>query len=713
MRNDSFSLSSVAAIMAVAPAVHAGGQLPQVEIKAGAYDARRNDTATKIVIAQEDFVRFGDTTIGEVLKRVPGVTVSGVPGRGGEIRMRGLGDGYTQILLNGEPSPPGFSLDSIAPATVARIEVMRAATADQSAQSIAGTINIVLFKVNTTARREIKAGLQQENGEPGVNADFLLSDSAGAMSWSVAGAASVNRNAWPFAFVTEASDPAGTPTLLRRTGVRSKGRFESVNLAPRISWKLGDDDVVTSQSFVQLTRVNAYDMARIRTLIGAPPQFSGADIRIDSNATMARSDLTWTRKLQSGASFEAKAGVSYNERDSRTASLEYGEEDQLLLDRLIANGAADSGLTLNGKYTAPIAAGHALEAGWDGAYSKRTEDRGQRERSQVPGLARDLDQAFDANVTRLAVFAQDEWTVDPRWSLYLGLRWEGIETRSSGSGYRVANHTSVLSPMFQALWKLPGTEGDQLRLALARTYKAPSTGSLVPSRMAAENNSATTPDFRGNPALRPELAWGLDLAYEHNLEGGGLLSASTFVRRIDDITLQRVGLIDGLWVSMPVNGGVANTRGIELEARLPVPAMVKTAPNIDLRANLARNWSSVSSVPGPDNRLDQQTPFSGTVGADYTMKASPLTLGGSFSFQNGGRVRISVNQYAYSVPKRSLDLYGLWKFSKNTQLRISFANALHQDNVTQASYVDAGGKISDTTITPTAVTVRALLEMKL
>jgi outer membrane receptor for ferrienterochelin and colicins len=46
-------------------------------------------------------------------------------------------------------------------------------------------------------------------------------------------------------------------------------------------------------------------------------------------------------------------------------------------------------------------------------------------------------------------------------------------------------------------------------------------------------------------------------------------------------------------------------------------------------------------------------------------------------------------------------------------LHISLANALHQDNVTQASYVDATGKMSDTTITPTAVTVRALLEMKL
>ena len=683
--------------------------IQQVEIKAaaGSYDARRNDTATRIVIAQEDIVRYGDTTIGEVLKRVPGVTVSGVPGRGGEIRMRGLGDGYTQILLNGEPSSPGFSLDSIAPATVARIEVMRAATADHSTQAIAGTINIVLVKVAATAKREFKAGLQQENGEPGANADFLLSDSAGALSWSLAGAAIANRNAWPFAFITEGSDAAGTPTLLRRTEVRSKGRFESVNLAPHLTWKLGADDVVTLQSFFNLDRLRGYDIARVHTLLGDAPQFSGADINIDSDVEAARSDLSWTRKLQQGASFEAKAGVSYNHRDSRTASLEY-DAASLLLDRVITNGASDKGVTLTLKYATPIVEGHALEAGWDGAYSKRAEDRIQRESARVAGLARDLDQAFDASVARLALFAQDEWTVDPRWSMYLGLRWEGIETRSGA----VSNRSSVWSPLFQTLWKLPGKLCDQLRLALTRTYKAPATSSLVPSRIAAENNSATTPDFRGNPALRPELAWGLDLAFERNLEGGGLLTASTFVRRIEDITHNQVSLVDGLWVSMPVNAGVANTRGIELEAKLPLRSLYKTAPNIDFRANLARNWSNLTTVPGPNNRLDQQTPFSGTVGADYKLDGSPLTVGASYSFQNGGPVRISFNQYAYSVPKRSLDLYSVWKFNPKNQLRVSLANALHQENVAQSSDVHASGRLSDTTITSTTVVLRALLEMK-
>jgi outer membrane receptor for ferrienterochelin and colicins len=689
--------------------------IQKVEIKgaAAAYDARRNDTATKIVISQEEILRNGDTTIGEVLKRLPGVTVGGVQGRGGDIRMRGLGSGYTQILLNGEPSPAGFSLDSLSPDMIERIEIMRAATAEYSTQAIAGAINIVLKRAIVTAQRDIKAGVQEDNGNYGTNVNFQLADRKGPLSYAVGGGITYARFERPSEVITGKSDPAGAPILLRRADEQSRGHFEAFNLSPRINWTLGPGDVITSQSFINVNRFNGDNTERVHTLLGAAPQYSGTNVAIESDSELFRSDLSWTRKLAQGAKLDMKAGVNYSQRDTRAPSLEFDAAGKQVLDRLITSGVVDKGFTASGKYSTPIFEGHALAAGWDAAYSKRDENRIQRETSQVPGLAKDLDQVFSANVTRLALFAQDEWTVTPRWSVYAGLRWEGIDTRSSGIGYApVDNKSSVWSPLFQTLWKLPGSKSDQVRLGLTRTYKAPGVGSLIPRRFASNNNSATSPDQQGNPLLKPELAWGLDLAYEHYLEGGGLLTASTFVRRIDDITHNQVSLVDGLWVSMPVNDGVANTRGIEFEAKLPLRSLYKTAPNIDFRANVARNWSTLTTVPGPNNRLDQQTPFSGTVGADYKLDGTPLTLGGSYSFQNGGPVRVSFNQYAYSVPKRSLDLYGLWKFTPKNQLRVSLANALHQDNVVQSSYADDSGRLSDTTMTPTSVVLRALLEMK-
>lgn len=118
-----------------------------VEVKGSGYDPRRDDTASKMVVGSEEILKYGDTNVTDVLKRLPGITVSGAAGRsGGEIRMRGLGSGYTQILLNGERAPAGFSLDTLSPDVIERIEILHAASAEYSTQSIAGTINVVLKK---------------------------------------------------------------------------------------------------------------------------------------------------------------------------------------------------------------------------------------------------------------------------------------------------------------------------------------------------------------------------------------------------------------------------------------------------------------------------------------------------------------------------------------------------------------------------------------
>lgn len=53
-------------------------------------------------------------------------------------------------------------------------------------------------------------------------------------------------------------------------------------------------------------------------------------------------------------------------------------------------------------------------------------------------------------------------------------------------------------------------------------------------------------------------------------------------------------------------------------------ALMQNAPALDLRLNVSRNWSTVDAVPGPDNRLAQQTPLSGTVGADYKRAGTPV-----------------------------------------------------------------------------------------
>ena len=85
--------------------------------------------------------------------------------------MRGLGSGYTQILIDGERVRAGFSMDSLAPEQIERIEILRAPTAETGARAIAGTINIITRGGYTKRINDLRIGSSFENGrvQPGLS----------------------------------------------------------------------------------------------------------------------------------------------------------------------------------------------------------------------------------------------------------------------------------------------------------------------------------------------------------------------------------------------------------------------------------------------------------------------------------------------------------------------------------------------------------------
>ncbi|PLY39734.1 outer membrane receptor protein [Janthinobacterium sp. ROICE36] len=690
--------------------------LQTVEVKGSGYDPRRDDTASKMVVSSEEILKYGDTNVTDVLKRLPGITVSGAAGRsGGEIRMRGLGSGYTQILLNGERAPAGFSLDTLSPDVIERIEILHAASAEYSTQSIAGTINVVLKKAVKTAQRELKLGVQGSDVSFSPSVNVQLSDRDGNFSYSLAGSLYRYDYHYDNPGLELGYAPDGRQNLLRRTSGTGDGRSEGINLSPRLNWSFPGGDNLTAQFFLNAGRSDNRSHQRTDTVLGLRPDYDTNDGTSGNHYVFGRADLTWVRKLDGGAKLELGLRASATSNTADSHPLGYIDAVGLVLDRNVRVEATYSSLSSTGKYSLPWMPGHALSMGWDGTLSQREEQRRQRELALPGGRQRvDSDEHFDADIKLLALYAQDEWDITPRWSMYAGVRWEGIDTRSAGDTFAaVQQRSSVWSPLLQTLWKLLDTKGDQVRLALTRTYKSPSTSNLIPRRSVSTNNSQTDPDREGNPNLKPELALGIDASYEHYWAEGALLSARASARRIDGYTRQGLLFIDERWVSTPVNDGRANTQTLALEAKFPLRAvMAAPVPGIDLRASVSRNWSQVEQVPGPNNRLDQQTPVSGNFGLDYKTPGGMLTTGGSFNFRNGGPVRITERQSAYTSPRRDLDIYALWKFDAKNQLRLAVSNLLAQDFESDTSYTDASGTIARNSISPSSPQARATLEMK-
>jgi outer membrane receptor protein involved in Fe transport len=677
-------------------------------IAAPPQDDRRESTTTRIVVSHDDIVRYGDASLADVLRRLPGVTVDGVPGRDRAIRLRGLGNGYTRVLLNGDPVPPGFSLDSLEPSQIERIEILRAPTADLGAQAIAGTINIVLRNA-THARHMVKGSAGIQAGEPLYALDTDFANRDGAWSWSVAGAARWEKYVYPTLAVQRATDPAGNVVYLWRTEQRETPLIESISLTPRVTWQPGDRDSVTSESFFRFRRVDSTFREATTTLAGAPPTFASDDLPYHSDTTTARTQFVWNHHADRGDSLESKLGVNYNRREGVAQFHGFDVGGTFILDRNVRSRATDEGAATAVKYITPRFDGHALALGFDGEFVDRDETRFEID-TQSTGVSV-IDERYRARVTRAALYAQDEWNLTPRWSAYWGLRYETLHTRTTGSVIEPAgNRVGVLSPVLQTLWKSAAAKGDQVRASVSRTFKAPTTYQLTPRRYVANNNSPATPDFQGNPDLEPELAWGVDAAYEHYFADDTFTSVSVYARRIDDVILTRLANVRGTWISFPANDGSATVYGVEAEVKGNVRDLRPDAPNVALRANVTFNRSRVSDVPGPDNRLERQTPVSANVGFDWSMDSVPVTVGASFSYIAGGRARVSLTQADELPYKRIVDAYLLWKVDAATSLRLSFADLLAQDRFDGTSFFDGTGTVELHNRSATHTAVRLTVE---
>jgi outer membrane receptor for ferrienterochelin and colicins len=679
---------------------------PSVEIRGAADAMRRNDTATKIVVTNEELVKYGDPNVLDAMKRLPGVTVQGT-----NVRMRGLGNGYTQFLVNGERPPAGFSLDTLSPDMVERVEIVRAATAEFSTQAIAGTINIVLKRAVTKATSEVKVFAGAAHDQRNATTNLSTSDRSDNLSYTLGLNLNFDQRANPTYAIVEGRAPNGTLTEKRTTDTNNKNEFKGINVNSRLNWKLGGEDSFTWQVFANEGHFNGNNDNRAVTLAGPAYPYPNLFAEFDGMFRSARSDFNWIAKFADGGKLDAKLGLNGSQSERGIGRLGRNAANTLVLDRDYTTESGDRGITSTGKYTAPWLPGHMLAFGWDLGTNKYHEDEVQDDAALPGQVQQDFNNNFTAAITRLAAFAQDEWDITKEWSLYLGARWEGVRTKTTAAGMESSSQLSVLSPLMQTLYKIPGRKGDQVRFALTKTYKAPVLQQLVPRHFYNSFNTAISPDFSGNANLKPELATGIDAGFEHYWAEGALLSAAVSSREISGLIRNEVRLVDGRYVSAPYNQGKAHVKGLELEAKFPLKAVMNDAPNVDLRASVSRNWSTVDGVPGPGNRLERQPRMSANLGFD--IKQGVWSGGASFSYVEGAWTRTSLTDSGFSSSRRDLEAYVLYKFTPKIQIRLTARDLLRPDNVNSTNFVGQGGAYDSTSISPVRAGWRIAYEHKL
>ena len=665
-----------------------GARIERIEVTARPQsdtELRRRAPVAKQIYGREEIDKYGDTSVSDLLKRLPGVNI-----QGGAPRMRGLGSGYTLVLINGDPAPPGFQFDQLNPSQVERIEITRGPTADQSAQAVAGAINIILKDAPKVSQRDLRLGLGYNAVRPTAAGSFTYGERAGGLALSLPVSLFEWRNLNRSVTERQTAGLDGQPSSAEQTS-RQDNWGHGFNTAPRVNWKISDDESASAQFFAQRGEWNNRTAYTNQVLRGQPSL--EPDNVFQGTWQNLRSNLQWNNRFSEMQRIELRlgGGASKGTFDGSTST-----------QRRTVGDNRDRNLTQSGKYGQFIGEAHTLSAGWELEWRQRDETRTVTENGQpqLPGFE---GQPFGARIARQALYIQDEWELSPQWSTYLGLRSERIDTQSKGLADRVRNLSRVTTPLWHLNYKLDPKGRDLIRASLTRSYKAPELNALLArptlSGLITDTtrpNSEASPDRRGNPALEPELATGLDIAYERYLPGGAMFSVGGFHRSVDNLVRNVTRLETVPWarvpryVSTPVNFSKATTNGLEFElkgrAAELLPALFDAKTALNLRASLNYYRSRVAAVEGPNNRLDNQQPWSGNLGFDYRFAGLPLSIGSSLAHTPGYVTRQTNAQSLDQSAARSLDAFALWNFSRTVSLRVSANNIAPLDSATRSTF---------------------------
>ena len=672
---------------------------------------RRRSTASRITFGREELDRMGDSSLGEVLKRLPGVSIGGTPGRGGAVRMRGMGGGYTQILIDGQRMAPGFSLDSIAPEQIERIEVMRAPVAEHSTQAIAGTINVIMRSDFKRKTHEFRVGGGADGGRSQVGASWINNGQTDLLGYNVTVTAFQGGQGNESDTQTRFADAADHTTLGRQEHANSESRRQGLFANGRLQFKLGPGQTLDLQPFFNSVQTHTTGQATLtQTLPQALPAndpaipYRQADWQTDSHWQMARINSTYIAGSPAGGRLQFNVNGSLSESGSLSDRLETGGSAGAGRRKVDDSRARELSVDFKSRYSQLLAERHSASGGLDLARSLRKD--GRTSTTDNKPVDAEFGEDIQATTQRIALWAQDEWDWSKTFSFYAGARWEAITTRSDAVSGGVHQRSAVFTPLAQMVWKLPDAPRDQIRASLTRSYRAPSTGQLI-ARLTRANlapdlgktNDPINPDRGGNPNLLPELAWGLEVGAEHYLDAGGIVSANLFLRKIDKLIRQVRSLEPATdttaprWVSRPQNIGQADVAGLELEAKGRLSDLMATALPVTLRGNLTLMWSQVDQVTGPHNRIEGQAPYTANLGADWPLKGTPLTLGANLNFTPGFQIAQIDHQVARQGVKRVLDGNAVWRFSPDASLRLTVSNAgaRRYDTGSTLLLVDANG----------------------
>ncbi len=693
------------------------------------YRDRTDDIAPTLVYDLEYFQRFEPNTVGDMLKRVPGAGFVGsdIMEYDG-VQLRGLGGGYTQVLINGKKVPGAgddrsFYVDRIPAEMVDHIEIKRSASANRSGDAMAGAINIVLRDAYEFTGSYIRVGVNRwDDGE--VNPTFGAVTSFEALGGRLLAGVNVQDR---YRAKTKRSDRFTDNTREEKVSWEDQtevkdGRDYSANLSytadvgenGRFSidgFYVKTDRDVTEVSFeeeldddetinVRVPGMDPYDQKNYG--VGAEYAFDMAGGTTAVSVDHARFENS--QATTEGEHVYVSGSENWDDTWSIPADAEwdetaYGAESVFAKD-------AETGFKLT--HARPVG-GAELEFGVDYRTKKReglvvSYEWEADEEGQTPASLADYD--LDGSVASVI----EEKRLDPyimlsgkgeAFSWEAGLRYETTKSEveyleDEESEGRVSKDYNKLLPSVNLRWNLGET--DRISLSLAKTVKRPNFNELLPALLDGEFGDN---DYIGNPDLDPETANGVDLGFEHRLGRKGVVGLNFIYRDVKDLIEivntgepseemqdtweemiedgDAVDLADAMaqepassWLYTSSNVGDGKVYGFEFDVSTPLSAI--GLENTGIFANYSWVKSKVDDFMG-QRRFNDQAKSVYNIGFIHDIPAWGASFGATYRKQGDAYTRVLGEEVVIRYGGE-LDVFVEKRFGKSVSLRLSASNLL-------------------------------------
>ncbi len=582
------------------------------------YRNRSESAEPTLVYDEQYFQRFEPLTAGDALKRVPSVTFLSDVIESDGARLRGLDPGYTQILIDGEKVPGtqadrSFFLDRIPAELIQQVEIVRSSSARRTGDAVAGTLNIVLRDGYALDGGYARGGaLFFDDGEIKPSVGAVFGGELGPGRILLGGNFQGRYNPKEKSSLRYGDSPENNPDFATddfdnredQSDIRD-GEDYAFNVSYKIEGETTNFEL--AGFYVQTDRTEDERSFEYNAPTGSPGPFADPDDYDDSTGLLT-DNANVTEIDQYNYSLRGKLSHDWS-LGTTTLRANYAknrdEQDETEFEIDFSEGPPEFGGTLtrsridDREFSFGIE--HAFDLSDDVKFAIGGFYQDKKRRTNIADVDDELEELdafptgydqFSDNPTGFATGFDDPEPVDgglntireERLDGYVlvegksgpftfeaGLRYETTDTRINdltvpAAIARQGRDYQFLLPSASVKWQL--TPEDRIIASVARTNRRPRLDFLSPATLEEELGDN---DLLGNPLLRPELAWGIDLGYERRLGRTGVAGINFFYRDVTDVVeIANTGDIreddgDEFLIFQPRNTGNGKIYGVELD----------------------------------------------------------------------------------------------------------------------------------------------------